>query len=130
WGEQPGPPSGAGPSMAGPAPASPAPTARTRTPRMPHAARARRPLARLAAGAAAAVLLLAGCSGLDPAPDDDPTGSGDPTSGDGSGETSPALEETGTSAAQGLAADPAEDPAYAEYYEQSIDWGPCEDVEG
>ena len=97
---------------------------------MPHAARARRPLARLAAGAAAAVLLLAGCSGLDPAPDGDPAGSGDPASGDGSGETSPALEETGTSAAQGLAADPAEDPAYAEYYEQSIDWGPCEDVEG
>ena len=46
---------------------------------MPHAARARRPLARLAPGAAAAVLLLAGCSGLDPAPDDDPAGSGDPT---------------------------------------------------
>src|SRR5699024_12545390 len=113
--------------MAGPAPASPAPapTARTRTPRMPHAARARRPLARLAAGAAAAGLLLAGCSGLDPTPDDDPTGSGDPTSGDGSGGTSPALQETGTSAARGLAADPAGDPAYAADQQPSSGGGPA-----
>src|SRR5699024_5967834 len=51
----------------------PVPAATTRSSgqdlRMTQAARARRPLARLAAGAAAAVLLLAGCTGTDPAPE-------------------------------------------------------------
>lgn len=94
---------------------------------MTHAARARRPLSRLAAGAAAAVLLLTGCTAGDS--DDAPAGTDAPapaaTSQDG-----PALEELGTSAAQDLKTDPAEDPAYAQYYEQEIEWGGCEGVTG
>ncbi|MDN5900568.1 MAG: alpha/beta hydrolase [Brachybacterium sp.] len=95
---------------------------------MTHAARARRPLSRLAAGAATAVLLLAGCTGAAP----DGEGPADP---DGSVSSvpstdGPALEEIGTSAAQDLGTDPAEDPAYAEYYAQEIDWGACDGVEG
>ncbi|MGO1198713.1 MAG: alpha/beta hydrolase, partial [Dermabacteraceae bacterium] len=97
---------------------------------MTHAVRARRTLSRLAAGAATAVLLLAGCTGIDPGPD-----GGESTDPDGSATTAPtedgpALDELGTSAAQDLDADPAADPGYAEYYGQEIDWGACEDVQG
>ncbi|ATG51144.1 alpha/beta hydrolase [Brachybacterium vulturis] len=97
---------------------------------MAHAARARRPLSRLAAGAATAVLLLAGCTGADPAPE-----GGEPAGPDASATAAPSpegpvLEETGTSAAMGLDTDPAADPAYAEYFGQEIDWGACDGVEG
>ncbi|AXK45919.1 alpha/beta hydrolase [Brachybacterium saurashtrense] len=98
---------------------------------MTHPARAHRlptPLARLAAGAAAALLLVAGCTGGEPGTEEERGGA------EGSGaaatqEGTPALEETGTSAAVDLPGDPAEDPAYAQYYEQSIVWGPCEDLD-
>src|SRR5699024_2997569 len=93
-----------------------------------HAARARRPLARLAAGAATAVLLLAGCTGTGPGPDGEESTKPDGSSPSESSSDGPALEEIGTSAAMGLETDPAEDPAYAEYYSQEIDWGACEDV--
>lgn len=97
---------------------------------MTHAARARRPLARLAAGAATAVLLLAGCTGTGPGPDGEESTKPDGSSPSESSSDGPALEEVGTSAAMGLESDPAEDPAYAEYYEQEIDWGACEGVQG
>ncbi|WP_394215391.1 alpha/beta hydrolase [Brachybacterium vulturis] len=97
---------------------------------MAHAARARRPLSRLAAGAATAVLLLAGCTGADPAPDGEESADPDGSATAAPSTDGPALEETGTSAAMGLDTDPAEDPAYAEYYAQEIDWGACDGVEG
>lgn len=92
----------------------------------------RRPLARLAAAAAALTLLATGCIPLgedDPAPGDDRTSSDDGGEEDGQGDQGPQLAELGTSAAQELPSDPASDPAYASYYEQDIEWGPCEDVE-
>src|SRR5690625_6812447 len=91
----------------------------------------RRPLARLAAAAAALTLLAAGCLPLgedEPAPGDDPATQDDGDGQDGQQE-GPELAELGTSAAQELPTDPAEDAAYAAYYEQGIEWGPCEDVE-
>ncbi|ASK65304.1 alpha/beta hydrolase [Brachybacterium avium] len=97
---------------------------------MTHAARARRPLSRLAAGAATAVLLLAGCTGVDPAPDGDESADPDASATSAPSTDGPALEEIGTSAAQDLGTDPAEDPAYAEYYAQEIDWGACDGVDG
>lgn len=97
---------------------------------MTHAARARRTLSRLAAGAATAVLLLAGCTGIDPEPDGEESTGPDGSTTSASAEDGPALDELGTSAAQDLDYDPAEDPAYAEYYGQEIDWGACEDVQG
>ncbi|WP_114853631.1 alpha/beta hydrolase [Brachybacterium sp. YJGR34] len=89
---------------------------------------AHRPLTRLLAAAAAAVLLLGGCT--------EPESSGDGGASDGGGapeqasgdSTSPELEEIGSSAAEDLPADPATDPAYSAYYEQEIEWGPCEDL--
>ncbi len=100
---------------------------------------ARRHFARLAAASAAAVLVVTGCvpqGGQDP---EQTTGAGQSAGGgqgggngrgdDGSGEA-PALADLGTSAAQDLPTDPAEDPDYAAYYEQDIAWGPCQDVEG
>lgn len=83
--------------------------------------------ARLAAAAAATVLVLGGCTSTDPAPD----GDGGPDAGPGPSapqEDGPQLQELGTSAAADLPSDPAEDPAYAAYYEQQIQWGPCEGV--
>lgn len=98
---------------------------------------ARRPLARLAAVSAAAVLVVTGCVPQEGSDPDETAGTGQ---SDGGGDTgtdgsddqtdTPALAELGTSAAQELPTDPAEDPAYATYYEQDITWGPCEDVEG
>src|SRR5699024_12348353 len=87
----------------------------------------RRPLARLAAAAAALTLLAAGCLPLgedEPAPGDDPATQDDGDGQDGQQE-GPELAELGTSAAQELPTDPAEDAAYAAYYEQGIEWGPC-----
>ena len=72
--------------------------------------------ARLAAAAAATVLVLGGCTSTDPAPD----GDGGPDAGPGPSapqEDGPQLQELGTSAAADLPSDPAEDPAYAAYYE-------------
>ena len=98
----------------------------------------RRPLARLAAAAAVATMLLAGCTeGAAPEGDapagseaSDSGGTGDAGgAGEGSADEGPALEETGTSAAVDLPTDPAEDPAYEAYYSQQIEWGPCEDVD-
>src|SRR5699024_8905138 len=97
---------------------------------MTHAARARRPLARLAAGAATAVLLLAGGTGTGPSPGAEESTRLDGASPSEASPAGPALEERGASAAMGLESDPAEDPAYAEYYEQEIDWGACEGVQG
>lgn len=107
---------------------------------LPRSLPARRPLARLAAVTAAAVLVVTGClpqTGEDP--EQTPSsgqsegagsdGGGAPAS-DGGGDASAELAELGTSAAQDLPTDPAEDPAYAAYYEQEIAWGPCEDVDG
>ncbi|HEX7349643.1 alpha/beta hydrolase [Brachybacterium sp.] len=100
---------------------------------MADASRARSPLTRLAAGAAAALLLLAGCTGegllpgADGPADGEASTSSAPDAPEGDG---PALVELGTSAAQDLETDPAEDPAYADYYAQNIEWGPCEGVEG
>ncbi|MGO1227784.1 alpha/beta hydrolase [Brachybacterium sp. AOP42-C2-15] len=94
-------------------------------------------LTRLAAAAAVTILLLAGCTAPDGAPDDgDGASDGGGASAapgpapDGSAPDGSALEELGTSAAVDLPADPAEDPAYADYYAQDIEWGPCEGVDG
>lgn len=96
---------------------------------MTHTVRPRRLGARLAAAAATA-LLLAGCTDGDAAPD-----GGNPTDAAGSAtatptEEGPALKELGTSAAVDLPTDPATDPAYADYYAQEVQWGPCEGVTG
>lgn len=92
----------------------------------------RRPLARLAAAAAAVTLLATGCIPLDeedPAPGDDPTDSQDDGDGQDGEQDQPQLAELGASAAQELPTDPADDPAYAAYYQQDIEWGPCEGIE-
>lgn len=93
----------------------------------------RRPVAALAA-AAAALLLATSCTG-------DPTGGGTGASDDGgtsagasddggeAGGSTPALAELGTSAAQDLPTDPAEDEAYAAYYQQTPEWEDCRDEE-
>lgn len=104
-----------------------------------HRPPARRPLARLSAVAAAAVLVVAGCvpqEGQGPGEtpstgqsDNGGAGSGDGTT-DGTSGDGQELATLGTSAAKDLPTDPAEDPAYAAYYEQDITWGPCDDVEG
>ena len=99
-------------------------------------ARARRPLSRLAAGAAAALLLLAGCTDAGPAQGGDgasdggaPTGAAASDGGaSAAGDDGPALQAVDASAAADLPGDPAEDPAYATYYDQQIEWGSCEDV--
>lgn len=98
-----------------------------------------RHLSRLAASAAAALLVLAGCTGLDGTGDEGAGSSGGSAgASDDGGAAAPsataqagsALEELGTSAAADLPDDPAQDPAYASYYEQDIEWGACEDVAG
>ncbi len=89
-----------------------------------------RPFARLAAAAATAVLLVAGCTGQADAPGGaDGASDGDAESSAPVSEDGLVLEELGTSAAQDLPADPATDPTYAAYYEQDIEWGACEGVE-
>lgn len=98
---------------------------------MPLAAHSRRPLSRLTAAAAAAVLLLTGCTALGgdqekPSPADEEGSSGQHAP---AGDADLPLAELGTSAAQELPSDPASDPAYAQYYEQDIEWGECEGVE-
>src|SRR5690625_1899101 len=84
----------------------------------------RRQLARLAAAAAALTLLATGCVPFgedEPAPgDDSATGQDDGDGQDGQQE-GPELAPVGTSAAQELPTDPAEDAAYAAYYEQDIE---------
>jgi pimeloyl-ACP methyl ester carboxylesterase len=96
----------------------------------------RRPLTRLAAAAAVATMLLAGCT-EGAAPEEPATAaragggatSAAPGGDDAAGEDdTPALVETGTSAAADLPGDPAEDPAYEAYYSQQIEWGDCEDL--
>ena len=92
----------------------------------------RGPLARLGVFAAAALLVASGCT--------DGGGSGTGAASDGGGAsdagtsasagTDEALSEIGTTHAADLQDDPASDPAYAEYYDQDISWGPCEDVSG
>lgn len=88
-------------------------------------------LSRLAAAAAVTVLLLAGCTGPDGAGDDGDGASdgGGTSAAPGPAPDGPALEELGTSAAVDLPTDPAEDPAYADYYGQEIEWGSCEGVD-
>ncbi|MGO1567458.1 MAG: alpha/beta hydrolase [Brachybacterium sp.] len=88
-----------------------------------------RPLSRIAAAAAAAVLLLGGCTSSGTEPDGEGATDGAPTAS-APEEQGPQLEELGTSAAVDLPSDPVEDPAYASYYEQDIEWGPCEGVDG
>ena len=89
----------------------------------------RRPFSRLAAATAIAVLVLAGCTEGPEAGDDAPAASDGGGAADAAPEQDgPALEETGTSAAMDLPADPAEDPAYESYYSQQIQWGECEDL--
>ena len=88
-----------------------------------------RPLSRIAAAAAAAVLLLGGCTSSGTEPDGEGATDGAPTAS-APEEQGPQLEELGTSAAVDLPSDPAEDPAYSSYYEQDIEWGPCEGVDG
>lgn len=87
-------------------------------------------LARLAAASAAAMLALSGCTLLDgggsgDAPADD-GGTGGGATADTAGQ--PGLQELGDSHADDLPTDPAEDPAYAAFYDQRIQWGVCEDV--
>ncbi|HIY25007.1 MAG TPA: alpha/beta hydrolase [Candidatus Brachybacterium merdigallinarum] len=93
-------------------------------------------LARASAAAAALLLVITGCIPGLTEPGDDGGQSGvsdaggeDGGDGDDAEDEGPALAETAPSAAQDLPGDPATDPAYAAYYEQSIDWGECEDVE-
>lgn len=100
------------------------------------AALSRRPLSRITAALAATVLLLSGCTqlgdgsdgGADSGPDSGTSDGGGSAQHEPSGETDPPLAELGTSAAQDLPTDPATDPEYAQFYEQDIDWGACEDV--
>ncbi|GAA1489193.1 alpha/beta hydrolase [Brachybacterium sacelli] len=95
------------------------------------AALSRRPLSRLTAAAAAAVLLLSGCTEMG----GDPGGSSPAGEASDSGQDAPAdeadlpLDDLGKSAAQELPADPASDSDYAQYYDQDIEWGECEDVQ-
>ena len=93
----------------------------------------RSPLSRLAAATAVAVMLLAGCT-EGSVPQGGASEGGSSAASDEGGATaapeddSPALQETGSSAALDLPTDPAEDPAYEAYYSQQIDWGTCEDL--
>jgi pimeloyl-ACP methyl ester carboxylesterase len=89
---------------------------------------------RLAATALCAVLVLGGCSLLDGSdPDTSGAGGGSSSASDGGGpdgqagadDSGPALTKAGPSAAKDLDTDPAEDQAYASYYDQDVDWGPC-----
>ncbi|GAA1483751.1 alpha/beta hydrolase [Brachybacterium fresconis] len=94
------------------------------------AALSRRTLTRLTAAAAGTVLLLSGCTDLggeqeSPSASEEESGAGQHAPGE---QADLPLDDLGTSAAQDLPSDPASDPAYAEYYEQDIEWGPCEDL--
>ena len=100
------------------------------------ASRPRR-FSRLAASAAVALLVLAGCTGLDGTDGEgNGTSEGSTRASDGGGDSpetaqdDSGLEELGTSAAVDLPEDPAHDPAYASYYEQDVEWGTCEGVAG
>lgn len=98
---------------------------------MPSAASPRRPFARFSAAAAAAVLLISGCTltggEADPSA---PTGEDQAQDeGQSTGGSDLPLAELGTSAAQELPGDPATDADYSSYYEQEIQWGECEDVD-
>ncbi|MGP9539594.1 alpha/beta hydrolase [Brachybacterium sp. AOP43-C2-M15] len=95
---------------------------------MATAARPRRLLARLAAAAAASLLVLSGCTIGDGRSGSEGSDDGGAADAPGAEEDASDREELGTSAATDLPADPAEDPAYAEYYAQEIEWGPCEGV--
>ncbi|MDO5662852.1 MAG: alpha/beta fold hydrolase, partial [Brachybacterium sp.] len=99
--------------------------------------RRRRPL-RLLTLMAATALMVGGCGlqGSDPAPEEtDEQATTAPEEEDENGEepesTEPPeialLPEIGESSAVDLAADPAEDPAYAEFYDQDLSWEPCTD---
>jgi pimeloyl-ACP methyl ester carboxylesterase len=101
--------------------------------------RSSRGAVRVLAGAAATALLLSGCGLFDGgAAGDDSPGSGASDAGSasdggasgdsgGSGDGStPPLAELGTSHAQDLPSDPAEDSAYADYYGQDAVWEECD----
>lgn len=96
--------------------------------------RSARPLAALASAAATVTLVLSSCTGgiTGGAGSSDDGGSSDAggASGNGQEAKTPPLAELGESAAQHLDSDPATDPAYASYYEQSIDWSDCGDDSG
>lgn len=99
---------------------------------MPHATRTRRPLPALAAAGAALALVLSGCTGGGPLSAGSDRGGASDGGGAGSGastQDTPPLAELGTSAAQDLPRDPAEDPAYEAYYEQRVSWSDCRDEE-
>jgi pimeloyl-ACP methyl ester carboxylesterase len=96
--------------------------------------RSRRGALRVLAGAAATALLVSGCSLLDGGADgaDGRSGGSDAGSASdggsgsgGDGGSTPALAELGTSHAQDLPSDPAEDSAYADFYDQDAVWEGC-----
>ncbi|MGY5765640.1 alpha/beta hydrolase [Brachybacterium sp. DNPG3] len=97
-------------------------------------ARPSRPLHRTLAGIALAALLLSGCiagseGGSDGGSASSDSAASDGGSGDGTGDGTAderALAETGVSAAV-LDVDPAEDAAYAAYYDQDIVWTGCDE---
>lgn len=96
---------------------------------MPHAKRQRRPLAAVAAAVGALVLTLSSCGAFNGMGPDGASGGADGSSDTGGASTpaTPPLAELGKSAAQELPHDPASDPAYARYYDQSITWSDCRD---
>ena len=91
---------------------------------------------RAIAGAAAAVLALSSCSLLDDGGDGGSDGgssvsapSASASGGSGASGDTPPLAEIVPAGSDGITVDTATDPAYAAYYEQRIQWGPCaEDV--
>lgn len=96
--------------------------------------RSRRGALRVLAGAAATAVLVSGCSLLDGGADgaDGRSGGSDAGSasdgGSGTGGddgSTTALAELGTSHAQDLPSDPAQDSAYADFYDQDAVWEGC-----
>lgn len=90
----------------------------------------RRPLARLGVLAAAALLAVTGCTPGGGSDGADASDGGADQGAASTGTASAELADLGTSHAADLDVDPASDPAYAQYYDQQIDWGACEDVSG